>query len=97
MSTQYSKALTTTCTDTTQASCRQNQLLHDNAITMQANLVAATQYDKPPADTGGARTVSAGGRIGSEPFLNPPLVVRVSWMSLLTAGTLFVLYGLVKR
>jgi hypothetical protein len=96
VSMKYATTATTTCTDTTQASCRDNQALHTNLKIKLAEANASAEYDKDPHVGGEARTIAGGGG-HIDTFVSPPLAIRISWMSLLTAGSLLVLYGLVKR
>jgi len=90
----YKKSTTSICTDTTQASCRQTQALHTQMTGMMVDATRDTHYENPAKPTGPTKVVPGGGRRG-EGF-QMEYALRVSWMSLFTAGTLFVLYGIVR-
>ena len=90
----YKKSTTSICTDTTQISCQQTQALHNQMTIMSVDANRDTHYEAPAQPAGPTKIVPGGGRRG-EGF-QMEYALRVSWMSLFTAGTLFVVYGIVR-
>jgi hypothetical protein len=89
----YKKSTSSICTDTTQTSCQQTQALHNQMTAMTVDANRDAHWEKPAHPSGPTITVAGGGR--REGF-QMEYALRVSWMSLFTAGTLFVLYGIVR-
>jgi hypothetical protein len=88
----YRKKTVTTCTDTTQASCRDNQKLHNTLTAVLAQGAADTMYDGAPHSGGEQKEIKGGGRIRSEEAFTSEFL----WAPLLVAGTLAIIYGIVK-
>ncbi len=89
----FANAKTTTpiCTDTTQPSCVMAQKIHNQMNEKNAQAMEDGRF--APIVAEGTPTAIVGGVI--QGFTNPKLL-HISWISLYAAGTLILIYGLVK-
>jgi len=89
----YKQSTASICTDTTQASCRQTQALHNQMTLLSVDANRDAHYEKPANPAGATKTIPGG---GTREGFQMEYALRVSWISLGVAGTLFVLYGIVR-
>jgi hypothetical protein len=86
------KTTTSICTDTTQPSCVMTQKIHDQMNEKNAQATEDGRF--APVIAEGTPTAIVGG-VTIQGFTNPTLL-DISWIGLYVAGTLILIYGLVK-